>query len=78
MSFPLRTAFIVSHKFVYDVPPFSLNSLKSLYFLVPFLTMLSLSRVLLSFRVYVGVVLFLLLWKTSLSLWRSDRIHEII
>jgi hypothetical protein len=29
MSFPLRTAFIVSHKFAYVVPSFSLN-LKSL------------------------------------------------
>jgi hypothetical protein len=26
MSFPLRTAFIVSHKFQYVVAPFSLNS----------------------------------------------------
>jgi hypothetical protein len=30
MSFPLRTAFIVSHKFGYAVPSFSLNSKKSL------------------------------------------------
>jgi hypothetical protein len=30
MSFPLSTAFIVSHMFVYVVPSFSLNSKKSL------------------------------------------------
>ena len=28
MSFPLSTAFIVSHKFLYDVSSFSLNSNK--------------------------------------------------
>jgi hypothetical protein len=34
-SFPLSTAFILSHKFAYDVPQFSLNSKKSLiYFLL--------------------------------------------
>ena len=30
MSFPLRNAFIVSHKFGYEVASFSLNSKKSL------------------------------------------------
>jgi hypothetical protein len=30
LSFPLTTAFIVSHKFGYVVPSFSLNSTKSL------------------------------------------------
>jgi hypothetical protein len=30
MSFPLSTAFLVSHKFVYGVPSLSLNSKKSL------------------------------------------------
>jgi hypothetical protein len=37
MHFPRRTAFIVSHKFGYVVPSFSLNSkiLKSLYLFLP-------------------------------------------
>jgi hypothetical protein len=58
MSFPLSTAFIVSHKFGYVVPSFSLNSKKPL---ISFLTKLTLSRVLFSFHVYVGFLLFLLL-----------------
>jgi hypothetical protein len=37
MSFPLRTAFIVSHKFEYVVASFSLNSKKSLISLFFFL-----------------------------------------
>ncbi len=52
MSFPLRTAFIVSHKFGYVVASFSLNSKKSLIsFFISSLTKLSLSRVLFSFHV---------------------------
>jgi hypothetical protein len=65
MSFPLTTAFIVSHKFWYDVPSFSLNYKKSF---ISSLTKLSLSRALFSLQVYVGFLLFLLLLKTSLSL----------
>jgi hypothetical protein len=54
MSFPLRTAFIVSHKFGYVVASFSLNSKKSLIsFFISSLTKLSLSRVFFSFQVYV-------------------------
>ena len=70
LSFPLSTAFIVSHKFGYPVPLFSLNSKKSLisFFISP-LTKLSLSRVLFSFHVYVGFLLFMLLLKISLSPW---------
>jgi hypothetical protein len=68
MSFPLCTAFIVSHKFGYVVPSFSLNS-KVFNFFISSLTKLSLSRVLFSFYVYVGFLLFLLLLKTSLSPW---------
>ena len=50
MSFPLRTAFIVSHKFGYVVGSFSLNSKKSLIsFFISSLTKESLSRVLFSF-----------------------------
>ena len=55
MSFPLRTAFIVSHKCGYVVTSFSLNSKKSLIsFFLYFLTKVSLSRVLFSFHVNVG------------------------
>lgn len=72
LSFPVSTAFIVSQKFRYVVPSFSLNSKKSLISFFMFsLTKLSLSRVLFSFHVYVGFLLFLLLLKTSLSLWWS-------
>ena len=66
MSFPLRTAFIVFHKFWYVVASFSLNSKKSL---ISSFTKLSLSRVLFSFHVYVCFLFFLLLLKTSLSPW---------
>ena len=46
MSFPLRTAFIVSHKFGYVVASFSLNSKKSLIsFFISSLTKESLSIV---------------------------------
>ena len=39
MNFPLNTAFIVSRKFGYHVPSFSLNSIKSLiYFFISSLT----------------------------------------
>ena len=45
MSFPLRTAFIVSHKFGYVAASFSFNSKKSLTsFFISSLTKLSLSR----------------------------------
>jgi hypothetical protein len=58
MSFPLRTALIVSHKFGYVVASFSLNSKKSLiYFFISSLTELSLWR-LFNFHVYVGFLLF--------------------
>ena len=70
MSFPLRTAFIVSHKFGYVVASFSLNSKKSLIsFFISSLTKESLSRVLFSFHVNVGFLLFMLLLKISLSPW---------
>jgi hypothetical protein len=70
MSFPLSTAFTVSHKFEYIVASFSLNSKKSLIsFFISSLTKLSLSKVLFSFHVYVGFLLFWLLLKTSLSPW---------
>ena len=46
MSFPLRTAFIVFHKFGYLVALFSLNSKKSLIsFFISSLTKVSLSSV---------------------------------
>jgi hypothetical protein len=79
MSFHLSIAFIVSHKFGYVVASFSLNSKKSsLSFFISSLTNLSLSRALFSFHVYVDFLLFLLLLKTSLSPWWSDRNHGII
>ena len=65
MRFPFRTAFIVSHKFDYVVASFSINSKKSLVSLFIY----SLSGVLLSFNVYVGFLLFMLLLKISLSPW---------
>ena len=79
MSFPLRNAFIVSHKFGHVVASFSLNSKKSLiYFFIPSLIKVSLIRVLLSFHVNVGFLLFMLLLKFSLSPWWSDRMHGTI
>jgi hypothetical protein len=64
MSFPLRNAFIVSHRFGYVVASFSLNSKKSLIsFFIPSLTKVSLRRVLFSFHVNVGFPLFMLLLK---------------
>ena len=54
ISFTLRTAFIVSHKFGYVVASFSLNSKKSLIsFFISSLTKLSLGRALFSIHVYV-------------------------
>jgi len=66
MRFPLSTAFIVSHKFGYVVPSFSLNSKSLISFFISSLTMLSLSRALFNFHVYVGVLPLLLL-KTSFT-----------
>jgi hypothetical protein len=69
----------VSHKFGYVVASFSLNSKMSLIsFSISSLIMVSLSRVLFSFHVNVGFLLFILLFKISLSLWYSDKIHGII
>jgi hypothetical protein len=46
MNFPLRNAFIVSHRFGYVVASFSLNSKKALTsFFIPSLTKVSLRRV---------------------------------
>jgi hypothetical protein len=68
MSFPFRTAFIVSHKFGYVVASFSLNSKESIIsFFIFSLTKLSLSRVLFSFHMYVGFLLSMLLLKISIS-----------
>ena len=70
MSFPLRSAFIVSHKFGYVVALFSLNSKKSLISsFISSLAKLSLSRMLFSFPANVGFLLFMLLFKISLSPW---------
>jgi hypothetical protein len=70
MSFPLRTAFIVSHKFGFVVASFSLNSKKFLIsFFISSLTKESLSRVLFNFHVNVGFLLFMSLLKISLSPW---------
>jgi hypothetical protein len=70
MSFPLRIAYIVSHKFGSVVASFSLNSKKPLisFFISP-LTKILLSRVLFNFHVNVGFLLFMLLLKISLSSW---------
>jgi hypothetical protein len=62
MNFPFRSAFFVSHKFDYVVASFSLNSKKSLIsFFISSLTRLSLNRVLFSFYMNIGFVLFMLL-----------------
>jgi hypothetical protein len=67
MSFPLRTDFIVSHKFKYVVASFSLNSKKVFnFFLSLFLDQVSLNRVLFSFHVYVSFLFFMLFLKISL------------
>jgi len=69
-DFPPTTACIVSHKFGYFLPSFSLNSKKSLIsFFISSLSTLSLSKELFNFQVYVSFLLFLLLLKTSLSPW---------
>ena len=69
MSFPLRTAFIVYHNFGFVMALFSLNSKKSsIFFFISSLTKVSLSRVLLSFHINVGFLLFMLL-KINLSPW---------
>jgi hypothetical protein len=71
VSFPLRTAFILSHLFGYVVTSFSLNSKKSLisFFLISSLTKLLLSKVQFSLHMNVGFLLFMLLLKISLNLW---------
>jgi hypothetical protein len=70
MSIHLSTAFIVSHKFGYVVPSFSLNSKQSLIsFFISSLIKLSLSRVLFIFHVYVDSLLFMLLLNISHSPW---------
>jgi hypothetical protein len=79
MSFLFTIAFIVSHKFWYDVSSFSLNSKSPLIsFFISSWTELPLSRTLFSFYVNVCFPLFLLVLKTSLSPWRSDRVYGII
>ena len=79
ISFLLRNAFIVFHKFGYVVASFSLNSKKSLISLfIPSLTKVSLRRGLFSFHVNVGFLLFMLLLKISLRPCWSDRIHGTI
>jgi hypothetical protein len=42
------------------------------------LTKVSLSRALFSFHVYASFLLFLLVFKTTLSPWWSDRVNGII
>jgi hypothetical protein len=61
-NFSLSTAFIVSHKSVYVVPSFSLNSIKPLiYFFISSLTQWSLNIELFSYHEFVGFLLFLFL-----------------
>ena len=69
MRFPLWIAVIVSHMFGYVVASFSLNSKKSLIsFLISSLTKESLSRVLFSFHVNAGFLLFMELLKIGFGL----------
>jgi hypothetical protein len=76
--FPFNTALIIFHNFGYSVFSFTLTSIKFLnsFFVFP-LTRLLLSRELFCFHTYVGFPLFLLLLKSSFSLWWSDSIHGI-
>ena len=61
MNFPLSTAFIVSHKFGYVVPSFSLTTTKSLMpFFISSMTQRSLSRELFNFYECIGFAVFLL------------------
>jgi hypothetical protein len=70
MNFLLSAAFIVSHKCGYYVSIFSLNYRKSLItYFISSLSKLSLNRELFRFYVYMGFLLFLLLFKTSLRPW---------
>ena len=79
MTFPLRNAFILYHKFGYVVVSFSLNSKKSLISLfLSSLTKESVSWVLFGFHVNVGFLEFMWLLKISLGPWWSDRMHRII
>jgi hypothetical protein len=56
MNFPLSSAFIVFHKFGYDISPFSLNSRKSFTSFVIFsLTKLSLRNKLFDLNGYISV-----------------------
>jgi hypothetical protein len=64
MYFFLSTAFIVSHKFVYILPSFSLNLKKSLISL--FLHWPSYHWQLFSFHGYVGFLLFCCYWSLAL------------
>jgi hypothetical protein len=69
-AFPLRNVFFVSHELEYVGASFSLNSKKSLiYFFIPSLNKVSLKRLLLSFYVNVGFLIFILLLKISLNPW---------
>jgi hypothetical protein len=71
MSFPLRIDFLLSHNFGYVVASFSLNSKKTLIsFFISFLSRVSLSRVLFSFHMNVGFLLFMVI----LLLVRGDLI----
>jgi hypothetical protein len=78
MKFLLNTSFIVSHEFGHVGSSISLNSIKVFDFFISSLTKLSWSRVLFIFHEYVDFLLFLVLFKSSLSLWCSDRMHGII
>lgn len=71
----------MSHKYGYVGPSFSLSYRKSLIVLFIFsLTQWSLSRELFSLHEYVGFLhmLFLLLLKSSLNPWWSDKLQGII
>jgi hypothetical protein len=76
MSFPLRTAFIVSQKFGYIVPSFSLNSTVFNLF-IPWSNYHWVGHCLASMYIWAFWG-FLLLLKTNLGSWISDRMHGII
>ena len=68
VTFPHSTSFIVSHKFGYVVPSFSLNSKKSLISFFSF-DQVIIEKGIVHVPCVCGLSIVLLLLKTSLSLW---------
>lgn len=79
INFSLSTAFVVSHKFGYIVPTFSLNYRKPLISLfISSLTQWSLNIELFSYHGFVGFLLFQFLLMSRFNAWRSDNMQRFI